>query len=209
MSPEHFDRRSLTLLEKRENLKGKNSQNSVGKLFPSFTTHIALLPRSAGIKQSEVIQNPFQQREVTGETPSCSKGKGSDYLQVSHCFRRHFRDSQLLHFLWKPWNADVIANGLVNPCASGNVMLGLASPSGLQEHNCVVRNCSEFPPCSKYDVSCQSYPKLAEVKKMRAGDGCFGRIPEPCHDLSSFRLLKGRSLFCFLLSIHSCDNRFL
>lgn len=75
MSPEHFDSRTLTLLEKKEHLKGKNSQNSVGKLFPSFTTHITLLPRSAGINQSEVIQNPFQQHEAIGETPSSFKGK--------------------------------------------------------------------------------------------------------------------------------------
>lgn len=45
MSPEHFDSRSLTLMENREHLKGKNSQNSVGKLFPSFTTHTFTAPR--------------------------------------------------------------------------------------------------------------------------------------------------------------------
>lgn len=45
MSPEHFDSRLLTLLKKKEHLKGKNSQNSVGKLIPSITTHTCTAPK--------------------------------------------------------------------------------------------------------------------------------------------------------------------
>lgn len=47
-SPENLDSKSLTLLKKKDHLKGKNSQNSVGKLFPPFTVHTCTVPKVCG-----------------------------------------------------------------------------------------------------------------------------------------------------------------